>query len=544
MSQLDQAKKEAKRLFNLAKINQVDNSKNHIELENLSKAKEVISIINGYKSWHEYEEILKRKDILFDKKDKTSVFKENKLIYENKKYYVQDLTFNNIKNPNVINTALVVEKEHKDVILGRTKEKRFFETIEKKWILNQYPLLITGITGSGATETLLSLTNQYINNNEGVIYFDGKGENILYSKIFSYAKEANRLNDLYVLNFLSNNKDSEKLISHSIDPINPMLGNDEYFEKFFGKLGIIIHDILKETHQDGMLLDITSLESILMLNNLIMWNRTKKFKTQEINKYLLEIGLSLRDDDEIDLEEALLNHSYHSHLAYETVKILKEYSQVFKLDCSINMEKIFLERKLLLISLNSLEKATENLTMLGKLIISQIRYIEQKYQNYNVHFQNIIIDDFHYFSDEIKNINFNITKNNYIFSTMGYRENNDIFNYVLNNAKTNLIMRTYDNIPIKIKLDLIENLKEFPKLKEKKRGGTFIQDFTLELRNLDIGEAYVLCKNNNKNTEDIINNDYEFYCNYIKCEYLPAKHIKKLWLVEHSTPIIYIKENI
>ena len=287
MSQLDQAKKEAKRLFNLAKINQTINSKNHIELENLSKAKEVVSIINGYKSWHEYEEVLKRKDILVDKKDKVSVFKENNLIYENKKYYVQDITLNNIKNPNVINTALVVEKEHKNVILGRTKEKKFFETIEKKWILNQYPLLITGSTGSGVTETLLSLANQYINNNEGVIYFDGKGENILYSKIFSYAKETNRLNDLYVLNFLSNNKNSEKLISHSIDPINPMLGNDEYFEKFFGRLGIIIHDILKELHQDGKLLDIASLESILMLNNLITWSRTKKFKTQEINKYLL-----------------------------------------------------------------------------------------------------------------------------------------------------------------------------------------------------------------------------------------------------------------
>ena len=46
MSQLDQAKKEAKRLFNMAKASQG----NEIVIENLSKSREILSVINGYKT--------------------------------------------------------------------------------------------------------------------------------------------------------------------------------------------------------------------------------------------------------------------------------------------------------------------------------------------------------------------------------------------------------------------------------------------------------------------------------------------------------------
>ena len=64
MSQLDQAKKEAKRLFNLAKANQEKNQSQEIELSipKLSSAREIVAVMNGYKNWHDYEEVLKRKD--------------------------------------------------------------------------------------------------------------------------------------------------------------------------------------------------------------------------------------------------------------------------------------------------------------------------------------------------------------------------------------------------------------------------------------------------------------------------------------------------
>lgn len=558
MSQLDQAKKEAKRLFNLAKANQENNTttsisvlNNSITIDNLSKAKEILSLINGYKSWHEYEEVLRRKDFMFDKVDKATLNKENKEIFNNQKYYIQDIGFNTIINPTLPQTALVVEKEHKKIIMGRVKEKKLFETQEKKWLINQYPMLITGSTGAGKTETLLSMASQYIENQEGLIYIDGKCDNVIYSKIFSYASKYNRLNDLFCLNFMTGNRDvfgemnnnNPEVVSHSIDPINPMLGSEEYFNNFFGRFGVIIHSILKELHQKNQLMDIQSLESIIMLNNLITWNKDKTFQNKEITEYLIEIGLSLEDNnDEEDFNEALLKHATLANTAYETISLFKTYSYLFRLDCSINMEKIFLERKILLVLLPALEKSTMILSKLGTLITSQIKHIEEKYQKYNTHFQNLIIDEFTYFADNLKTLNLNWSKNNYIFGCMDYG-NNEIFNYVLNNVKTHTIMKICDsNLHNKIKLDLINNLEDFPKIKYRDKKVSFIKNFSDELRELREGQAYILSKNVEKNNEDIINNEVKYYCQYITCEYIPAKKEKQIWLVKHSKPIFYIQK--
>ena len=552
MSVLDQAKKEAKRLFNLAKANSEINPPHVIEIDNLSKAREIVSFINGYKNWHEYEEVLKRKDVIFGKVDKVAENKISKEIYDNLKYYIGDIEFNKIANPVINNNILIIPQDHKNIILGRNKEKTLFDKKEKKWILNNYPLLVTGSTGSGKTEILLSMASQYIDNNEGIIYMDGRGDAVLYSKIFSYAKEKNRLSDLYCLNFMTGGREAfgetntpEKL-SHTIDPINPMLGNNEYFDIFFGRIGIIVHDILKELHGKKQLMDTQSLESILMLNNLINWTKEKTFFTPTIKEYLLEIGLKIgEENDEEDFNSALEKHGVNAHRAFETVKLLQNYRYMFKVDCSLNMERIFLERKLLLVLLPALEKSTVEIADLGSLIASQIKHIDQKYSEYKKHFQNIILDEFGYYLNCFDNLNLSQTKNNYIFACQDYGYNNNIFNYVVNNAKTYVIMKKEcSDFPDKIKLDLINNLDVFPKLSNK-TNQPFIKNFSRELRELREGQAYVLSYNSER-TDDvgIINNQYKYYCEYIHCEYIPSKRQKELWLVQHPRPVIYTKEKL
>ena len=554
MSQLDQVKKQAKRLFNLAKNNQdihntnnvtihnADKVQNSINIENLSKAKEILAYTSGFKSWHEYEENLKRKDFLFGSIGKATINKVNQEIYDNTAYYTKEIDFN-IINSLVKNEQKIIEKiPHKNIVLGRKKEEGFFDSKEKKWILNQYPVLISGTIGAGKSEILLSMVSQYIENNEGVIYFDGKGDNIYYAKMFSHAEKYDRLDDFYSLNFMTGsslpiNDSSEEKLSHTIDPINPMLGDDEYFNLYFGKMGNVIHAILKQLHEKGQLMDLQSLESILMLNNLLVWYKEDRFKTNEIEKYLIELGLSLNgENDEDDFSEALLKHSNHANIAYETVKLLKTYSYIFKIDCSLNMENIFLGRKILLVMLPALEKSLDILSTLGSLITSQIKYVEKKYAQYQIHLQNIIIDDFPYFTNVFKNVDIVNTKNNYIFGCIDYYHVNDIFNYVINNAKTHIIMKNEGlEIPHKIKLDLINNLSKFPKLKNVNyKDSAFIQNFAMELRDLREGKAYVLCKNIESTSQNnIINNEHKYYCELIDCEYIPSKYAKKMWLVQH-----------
>lgn len=545
MSQLDQAKKEAKRLFVLAQKNSENNqTKNYIEIDNLSKSREVLSFINGYKNWHEYEQVLKRKDLIFEKVDRRNSEKEEKNTIKNQEYFIQNIQFKKFIKPSFNKTNLLVDKGYKNIVLGRKKDSELFKTKKEKWILNDYPVLLTGSTGAGKTETLLSMAFQHIENNEGVIYIDGKGDVSTYSKFFSYALQNNKIEDVYCLNFMRNGlnllNEEKNFNSHSIDPINPMVGNQEYFDNIFGKLGIIIHEILKELKQKKILINTQSLESILMLNNLIVWSKENKFLTNEIDKYLLEIGLSLNEEnDDEDFSKALIKHSINAQKAFQTVKIFKQYNYILNLNCSVDMEKIFLERKILIVLLPALEKMPEEIFILGSLITAQISHIENKYKEYKTHLQNIIIDDFTYFSHNMKHIDFKQSSNHYIFGCQDFYCKNDIFNYVLNNAKTIIIMKSEDlQIDNKIKLDLINNLhdwSEIPKIKHsfmKDKNYSIIQKLEIALRSFNEGKACVFSYNTYKtNQNDIINNEYKYYCSIITCEYIPTKRENKIYLV-------------
>lgn len=557
MSLLDQAKKEAKRLFNLAKANQEKNQLSEITLSitKLSTAREIVAVMNGYQNWHDYEEVLKKKDIVFDKTDKNTINKEIKAIYDNKKYFIQDIDFNIIDNPNHFkkDTQIIIKHEHKPVILGHKKDKSFFDSKEKHWLLNQYPVLITGSTGAGKTETLLSLSSQYIQNNEGLIYMDGKGDNSLYAKMFSYAQQYNRLSDLYCLNFCCTSpNDSKNLnretLSHSIDPINPMVGNDYYFTHFFGAdIGSLIHAILKQIHETGKVIDIQSLESILMLNNLMKWQKENYFNNlPELNNYLTSIGLSLDEENDIeDLEDALEKHALKCIKAYDTVNIFKVYSYMFKLDCSIDMTQIFLQRKILIVLLPALEKSVSVLGTLGELINAQITHAENKI-NVNTHMQNIILDCFIYYTKNIQQLNLLKTKNNYIFAEQDFGYKNDILNEIIIFAKTYVAMKLENpDLPNSFKLELINNLSEIPKevFGQSNGNGKFINNLTFNLRDQREGEAIVFCLNENINRENqlLINNEAKYYTQKLICSYIPAARVKEMWLVDQQKSFIYIK---
>lgn len=556
MSLLDQAKKEAKRLFNLAKANQEKNQSQEIALSipKLSAAREIVAVMNGYKNWHDYEEVLKRKDIVFENVDKNTENKEIKKILDNKKYFIQDIDFNVIENPNKYQkeTKIIVKQEHQPVILGHKKERSFFDNKDKYWLLNQYPVLINGSTGAGKTEVLLSLGVQYIKNNEGFIYIDGKGENVLYTKIFSYAQQYNRLDDLYCLNFLSGSRNldsqQEKKISHSIDPLNPMVGNDSYFEHFFSKeMGTLIHAILKKLHEKGQVMDTQSLESILMLNNLIEWKKENKFnELPELNDYLISIGLSLEEEnDESDLEDALEKHALKCSKAYETVNLFKIYSYMFKINCSIDMTQIFLRRKILVVLLPALEKSIEAISSLGELITLQIAYAENK-MAVKTHMQNIIIDEFVYFSKNINQFNLSETKNNYIFASQGFGyQKKEGFNYIMSHAKTHIGMKSEGSeLPVALRLELMNNLSEMPKEVFGNGNGKYMDNLAFNLRDQREGEAIIFCLNKNVNNKDLllINNENKYYTQKLNCSYIPAIKPKEIWLVDHSEPIIYIKK--
>lgn len=535
MSKVDQAKKEAKRLFNLAQ-----NNNNSVKIENLSQAKEILSTINGYKHWYEYESNLKKQDIQFSKIDKKTQINEENNILENIGYFQQNIPFNTVPAQEI--KPLIFKVQLHTLITLATKEKKIFDKEEKEWILDQYPLLISGSTGSGKTEHLLSLIGQYIKNKEGLIYFNGKGDTAIHGKIFSYCEEHNRLNDYYILNFLSTHSQSNKNLSHTIDPINPMVGCEEYFEYFFGKFGSIIHEILKENHKNETFMTMDGLESTLMLNNLISWNNQNIFKTPLIKEYLLSLGIQ----QEADINSLILeNHAKNLSIAYNTIQIFKMYPQVFRVQSEdyfkegyfghINMQEIFSERKILLVMLPALEKSSRQISKLADLITYQIKFVESKFNLVNSHFQNIVIDDVKYIFKDFFKEHLDKTDNNYIFSMNEIEFNSDIDQFLLSVCKTKFILKNeISNISTTLKLEIINNIKEFPKF-DNHSNLPFIERLIKELRQQKPGHGYIICKNKRvKKDKNIINNEDCFYFEKVIAYYKPSKIIKNIHLINHN----------
>lgn len=552
MSLLDQAKKEAKRLFTLAKNQSINSTNITLNFENLSSSKEYIAIMNGYKNWHDYEENLKRKDLVLGHVDKNKEYKNYHHILENKQYYIQDIIPHEIQVlSNQSQAHIIIDKAHQPIIMGKQRGKKgLFESKEKKpWLLNQYPMSITASTGAGKSEVLLSMASQYIANHEGVIYMEGKGDSVIYSKMFSYCKKYNRLNDLFCLNFFptASKETSNNLIqnSHSIDPINPMAEFKDYFISNFGeKIGEVIHFILNCLKIKNQVMDIHTLESILMLQNLITWTKENTFgENTVIHDYINHLDLNMNDSlselSECQLDEALEKHALICARAYEMVKIFKNYSHVFKFDAQINMEKIFLQNKIVLILLPSLERSNELISFMSNLIAQNIIYTDIKLSSYSKHFQNIIFDEYQYYHSCMTKINFEKTKSNYIFSSYNYYyEKEEGMSYVINNTKTFLIMKQEDpaySIPMKLKMDMLENMEKIPSLiyNIKHQKG-------FELRDMMEGEAYIFSYNQRPLNESYLNSKYQYYVEKITCEYLPASYEKSIYLPRQDVINVHI----
>ncbi len=287
---------------------------------------------------------------------------------------------------------------------------------------------------------------------------------------------------------------------------------------------------------------IEGLESTLMLNNLISWNNENKFKTPLIKEYLLSLGINKQSDiNSLILE----NHAKNLSIAYNTIQIFKMYSEVFKVQSDsyfqegylghIDMQKIFIDRKILLVMLPALEKSTRQLSKISDLITYQIKFVESNLKDVNSHFQNIVIDDAKYVFKDFFKENLDKSNNNYIFSINEISHNSDIENFLFSICKTKLIMKNeiYDIAP-SIKLEIINNIKEFPKFNDSSNE-SFIKKLIRGLKNQEAGQGYIICQNNNeKKDKYIVNNKNSFYFEKVKAYYKPAGYAKNTYLINHN----------
>jgi energy-coupling factor transporter ATP-binding protein EcfA2 len=556
MSLLDQAKREAKRLYKLAQAQPVINILHHLPFNNLSTAKEYIANINGYEKWHDYEENLKHKDNAFGLKDKVKIQNEEKHIILNKAYFVQDLNFKIYHNIAIKEDQLYQYKEAKPIIIGETiVEKTLFKSKDPTTIHlhdYSYPVLISGSTGAGKTEILLTMAAQFIANKEGCIYVDAKGDNSLYYKMLGFCHQSKRQEDLYVLNFMSNsnvtkgadNKPLKKL-SNSLDPINPLIGQEQIFIDLFGlEIGTIFNKIGLVAQSKNWLLNIDNIEAICMLPNLITWSKNYYWEqaTTYIETYLKNIGYS-EYCDESDFEDLIEQHALNCQKIKFIIDVLKPYyeNDVFSITPEINIASIFKDRKILLVMQPALEKSPDVMALLANLINSQIIHFSQKNTSIhetNNHWQNIILDDFFYHIND--NSNNALIKalsnkeNKWIFGTQDfYYMNQDVFNTVINNSQTYIIMKTsdrYAEIPPHLKLLILDNVENIPPIFAKNL--TAKHPYYITLDGQQPGMAYIL----SPKTQSVYRQSWFF--ERIKCQYSSAPRLEQIFLNRFPTKII------
>lgn len=532
MSQLNQAKREAKRLLKLGQENS-----SQIKITTLSEARKYIAILKGYHSWHDYEENLKRKDflngIIVDKQE-IHLDAENDML----DYFLQDEPFiEYIKKENNNKISYVFEnKPHIPIVLSENK-KQWGKT--ERFLLNTYPCFVAGTTGAGRTETLLSMACQYVVNGEGLIYMDGKGDSSIYSKVFSMAQQCDRLKDIACINFMTGSRtpDTTQKISNSVDLINNMIGQKEVWKIIFGdEIGIVLNAIGLSAKNKNMLLDSQSLKSMVMLPNLVSWykNDTWGIDTTKIIQDYLENRLQLKDDFntmvEDDKDEYLLIHAQFCKNCKTMIEIFKKYEDfgVFSKTPEIDLKEIFLDKKILIVLMPALEKSWEEMHLLANGIMSIIWKTAidlEREMNYCPYFsQNIIVDEMRYLiSDEnADNLLKRIPKNTNIIFGASDMINSYNINQALGLSKTIVIMKQYDEIPLVIKGRIVENAKNIGNNLDVLKKDTYI------LKSLDEGEAYVYME-----TEK----------DYVKNDNIPLNYIERIPLRPKIDKCIYQYED-
>lgn len=538
MSLIDQAKREAKRLFKLAQTyKEIDNTP-HLPIKSLTEAKNHVAFMNGYNNWHDYEENLRRKDFVYENVDVSKSRGLTKISLENKEYFLQELDFKINEFTRVKDSFINTNKTSEPVVVGRKVLKKFDpnvlrkadDKIEKPWQLNNYPALYSGYIGSGKAQTLLSVAYQHIKQGEGVIYIDSSGDNVLYTKFFSACEQYNRLEDLFTICFMlgSGEPIPNKKYGNSFDPINSIIGEEIAWESLFGNnIGKLLHKIAMVAKYKNWLLDAYSLKCMLMLPNLIKWANNSYWEnaTSDIKQYLQGIGYKEEGSEE-DYNLLIQNHALQCQNLEDIITLMEKYYkfQVFSICPEIDMEQVFKQNQILLVLNTALEKSSAEYIFVANLVNVQVAFYAEKLAKENI-VQNIFMDEVvQYIPDNLAQyFNAAITKDSkWVFGVYDWEyTDRKIFKYILPKIGTYVLMKSHvsnNDIPAELRLSIMDNIENIPPIFHK-HPNINPEKYWVKLNELEVGEAYIYSYNINNINKKYINYENKWYLEKIKCEY-------------------------
>lgn len=290
-------------------------------------------------------------------------------------------------------------------------------TKKELWLNNsdmRTHMLIFGSTGSGKTEALVSLVYNSLVQASGFIYIDGKGDNALYSKIFSMVRSMGRDDDLLLINFMTGARDiigaqktrlsntmnpfslgSSSMLAQLIVNLMPDGGGSGDGDMWKGRAITFVESLMKVLvamrDQGHLLIDANVIRNYFMLEKLEQIVIDKKFPisetevipldnlpaviTEPIYNYVVNLpgyNKAKRGNQAGEVREQ------HGFITMQLTRVFGSladtYGHIIRTNLAeVDLKDVVLNRRVLVVLLPALEKSPEELSNLGKIIVSSLK---------------------------------------------------------------------------------------------------------------------------------------------------------------------------
>lgn len=291
------------------------------------------------------------------------------------------------------------------------------KTGEELWFANEdlrTHALIFGSTGSGKTEALVSLAYNALVQASGFIYVDGKGDNSLYAKIFSMVRSMGREDDLLLINFMTGARDiigpQEKRLSNTLNPfcqgsssmltqlVVSLMGSSGQssdgdmwknraisFVEALMKLLVYMRDegaILLDANTIRNYFDLARIEAIVLDKvfprddqESLNIESVPKLVTDPIRNYVFNLPGYNKEKKGKQVSQVLEQHGFITMQLVRVFSSLADtYGHIIRTNLAeVDFKDVVLNRRILVVLLPALEKSPDELSNLGKVIVSSLK---------------------------------------------------------------------------------------------------------------------------------------------------------------------------
>ncbi|PJD96238.1 MAG: phosphoesterase [Legionella sp.] len=291
------------------------------------------------------------------------------------------------------------------------------KTGEELWFANddmRTHALIFGSTGSGKTEALVSLAYNALVQASGFIYVDGKGDNSLYAKVFSMVRSMGREDDLLLINFMTGARDiigpQEKRLSNTLNPfcqgsssmltqlVVSLMGSSQNsgdgdmwkgraiaFVEALMRLLVYMRDegaILLDANSIRNYFDLQRLESIVIDKifprddqESINIEHVPKLVMDPLRNYLNTLPGYNKEKKGKQVSQVLEQHGFITMQLVRSFSSLADtYGHIIRTNLAeVDFKDVILNRRILVVLLPALEKSPDELSNLGKIIVSSLK---------------------------------------------------------------------------------------------------------------------------------------------------------------------------